>query len=118
MGYRSIEFQITNSILDENLIIVHHSLEHGKWNSTPVSIRNNNSITFKVESKDAALIGVEGKVIWENGTTLEKSEVYFNKPMSTNPTSIDVTVGKGYKYTLSGDPQGHNSKIGIVFSKI
>ncbi len=117
MSYRSIAVKVVNSIHDENLILIDKSSEEGKWSDNPESIMHDSEGYFKVKSLDGSLQGVEGKVVWQSGVTLQNFKIYFKKPQSDDPTTFDVTVPDGYTYVQSGDTGGHDSDVGVTFLK-
>jgi hypothetical protein len=117
MGYRSLQVTTENDT-GQKLVLKSATLTHGKWDKKPSDIDAAKSGTWKAESRDGALIGTSGVVIWEGESTGGAFVIHFDKPFGSGPTKVDASCPEGYQHELKGDPSGHHSSVTVIFEKL
>jgi len=116
MGYRSLQMKVENKT-GQKLVLIDKSLQHGKWDTEPTDVMPNTDMTFKAESKDGALIGINGVAHWKGQVDGGAFTILFDKPLGAGATKVDPSCPSAYQGELTGDPAGHHSSVTITFSK-
>ncbi len=118
-GYRSITCTVNNQT-NEHLFMTSCNFEHGRWDSgEPIVMESGKTATFKVCSRDSALIGVQGFIKWKGGTDLKEFTVHFDKPYGGGETKFDPSCEDSthYAFQLEGSKSGHDSTLTLQFYK-
>jgi hypothetical protein len=111
MSARPVKMTVQN-YTNKTLVLKSKNDEHGKFVDNPPT-RIEASGTWKCSSRDGAMIGPEGTVVYEAEDKSFTVEFYYNHPYGSATSSYRVspTPSDAITYDIKGSFKGHDQDI-------